>query len=294
MKNSSASQVTTLLTLYGALARPLTLMEISVALPEVPWEEMENSLREGIAANTVRVRDGFYWLSKYSCGSMERRVQDLLLDRKWRMLTRLARWFRFVPFVEFVLASGSMTIGNVHDRSDFDVVTGVRAGRIFTARYLLSALFSLLRARRLDDLQESSPDKLCFNHFITRAAYEKEPHNYYRRELYRRMVPLWGMRDALAAFVACNAWAGLSPFAVDHRRKIFAEKHLITRMIERMLSGSVGDSIEQRIARPIALRRLAAYQARKGAGERVVISDEELEFHFALNYEKRFSDLARS
>ncbi|MDZ4231209.1 MAG: hypothetical protein U1C52_00240, partial [Patescibacteria group bacterium] len=58
-----------------------------------------------------------------------------LYDRKWSKFLRKVKLFRFVPFVEFVLASGSLATGKVHEGSDFDVMVGVRPGRIFTARF---------------------------------------------------------------------------------------------------------------------------------------------------------------
>lgn len=291
MKKTSAPEVTKLLTLHGSLGRPLTFMEIAAALPNVPAEDIIELLRSGTMKKTLNEEEGFYWLKQYECGSMTRRKQDFLLDKKWKKLMALARWFRHIPFIEFVLVSGSMSMGNVHDRSDFDVITGVRKGRIFTTRYIVSALFSLLHARRLDDLQESSPDKLCFNHFVTEQTYEKEPHNYYRHELYRNLVPLWGSDTALKKFIARNAWADMFEFAALDTHRVTKEKSRIAKALEYIFDGRMGDAVEQRIARPIAMRRLAAYRARKGDGERVVIADEELEFHFELNYEKKFSEL---
>ena len=293
MKKTSAPAITTLLTLHGSLGRPLTFMEIAEALPEVPVEDVSEFLENGVAKKNLLEEDGFYWLKNYECGGMKRREQDFLLDRKWKKLMRLSGWFKHIPFIEFVFVSGSMSMGNVHDRSDFDVVTGVRAGRIFTTRYIVSALFSLLRARRLDDLQESSPDKLCFNHFVTQSTYEKEPHNYYRRELYRNRIPLWGSDDALNAFIARNKWADMRALTTQDEHRRMEKKSGISRTLEALLGGSFGNMIETRVARPIAMKRLAAYRARKGEGERVVITDEELEFHFELNYEKKFSGLTR-
>ncbi len=266
-------------------------MEIVEALPDVPADDVSEFLEKGIVKKSLKEEEGFYWLKTHECGGVKRREQDFLLDKKWKTLMNLSKWFKHIPFVEFVCVSGSMSMGNVHDRSDFDVVTGVRAGRIFTTRYIVSALFSLLHARRLDDLQESSPDKLCFNHFVTKATYEKEPHNYYRRELYRNLIPLWGSDEALNAFIERNAWAGMQPLAASDEHRRTEKKSRIARSLEWLLSDSFGNMIETRVARPIAMKRLAAYRARKGEGERVVISDEELEFHFELNYEKKFSEL---
>ena len=45
--------------------------------------------------------------------------------------------FRLIPFVDFILVAGSMAMGNPCEDSDFDVIVGVRRGRIFSAVLLL-------------------------------------------------------------------------------------------------------------------------------------------------------------
>lgn len=297
MKWSSEKAIKELFSFYGAFGRPLTFVELSVRSPaDCTPEELSEFLDSGVRTGKIITEDGFFWSKEFALSGMRRRTQDLFLDEKWKKLQSLSRWFRHVPFFEFVMASGSLSFGNVNANSDFDVLTGVRQGRIFTARYFASALFSLLHARRLDDLQASSPEKLCFNHFVTREVYEKEPHNYYRHELYRNMIPLWCEEKACAKFIEKNEWAGINKEALLDLHRVTRGKSAFARCIEWVLRGRLGDLVETRIARPIAMKRLSAYLSHKNAdskdfGERVILSDEELEFHFVLNYEARFAEL---
>ena len=275
------------------MGRPLTLIEIYARINKdaITPEELLSFLTHEIRMKRIKEEDGFYWSVDAVTSSTMRREQDLLLDTKWAILTNLSQWFHWIPFVEFVCVSGSMSFSNVHDRSDFDVVTGVHKGRMFTTRYLLIALFSLLRARRVDDLGESNANKVCFNHFVTVDTYEKEPHNHYRHELYRNMIPIWAEEAAYRAFVEANRWSGILPESLLDMHRVHTQKNKWVRCIERVLSGKFGDYIEQYIAKPIAMKRLSAYIARKGEGDRVIVSDEELEFHFDLNYEKQFAEI---
>ncbi|MFA6407297.1 MAG: hypothetical protein WCV80_01155 [Candidatus Paceibacterota bacterium] len=289
-------EIKNLFTFYDVLGRPLTLIEIFIHLPSLKQniQETRRILSKLIREKIVIEEDGFYRLRGASYDSMSRRKQDLLGDMKWKKLVKLSRWFRYVPFVQFVVASGSLAFGNVNARSDFDVVVGVSSGRMFTARYFLLALFSLLHGRRMDDAHESSPDKLCFNHFVTPDTYEKLPHNTYRLQLYRNTIPLWGDENALQDFITQNVWADLPQNSVydTHRNKLAPSNVKI--ILEKLLKGSLGEFVEQKIMRPIAMKRLEKYIANKENNGRVVVSDKELEFHFNLNYEKRFSDTATS
>lgn len=235
---------------------------------------MEN---EGIA-----VRNGGFWeLRGVICRN--RRREDLILDMKWKKLLKLARWFRFIPFLKFIMANGSLVLGIADERSDFDVLTAVREGRIFTTRYILNFVFSLLRARRLNDLKGGSPDKLCFNHIITPSAYRKEGLNEFGAELYRNLMPLYGKEKDAREFLEANWLYGVNPETnlLDMRPEGL-KPSIFARLLEWLLGGSIGNFVERKIAEPIARRRLARYLSRKPIQDRVIVSERELEFHFRL------------
>lgn len=209
--------------------------------------------------------------------------QKLILDVKWRKLLKLAKWFRFAPFVQFVLASDSMALGTVNENSDFDVIISVREGRIFTARYFINFIFSVLRARRLNDAKGSSPDKFCFSHFITPASFKKSGLDDYGREIYRHLVPVCGDGKSIREFFEANKELGIkSETKLDDLRFSGSEPNLVGKTFEFLLGGWLGDIIEKKIAEPVARRRLARYVARKPKQDRVIISAQELEFHFDL------------
>src|SRR3989344_7737796 len=67
----------------------------------------------------------------------------MLLEKKWKILQRRSRLFRYIPFIDFVLVSGSMAMGDAKENSDFDVIIGARRGRIFTVRFLCWLVFSI-------------------------------------------------------------------------------------------------------------------------------------------------------
>ncbi len=273
---------------YSALHRPFTILELASYLNGVG--NSVRTIEEGTEKNRLVEENGFFISAQHTKGfGMMRRKQDLLLDEKWKLLSRQVRWFRFIPFVEFVVASGSMAIGNVNRDSDFDVLVGVRKGRIFTTRYLINFVFSVLRSRRLDDHEGTNPDKLCFNHFVTEESFAKEPFNFYRAELYRHMIPIYGSREALEAFFAANAWSGASPENnMQDLRFCERQPNAIRSFFSFVLGGKFGDSIERKIMEPIARKRLGAYITGKAQKGRVIVSEEELEFHFKLPYEERF------
>jgi hypothetical protein len=228
-------------------------------------------------------REEFYNRLKRPLGdlSVPTRAQDVLRDEKWKLFVRLAGRLRHVPFLEFGLAAGSMALGNVKATSDFDVIVGVRYGRIFTARAFCIILFGIFgeRTRRIMHHEEGK-DKICFNHFVTKKSYTlKEPHNLYWQELYQHLVPLYGNPEKIEAFFKANGWAGERHYERDRRHKVHSPS-FAARLIEFLLGGSVGNLLE-RFLRFLQLSRIEQNlkQEKLGFEPRVVYSDEELEFH---------------
>lgn len=283
-----------LLTFYRRLGRPLTRFEIHRLLSapdDTEPLELENALLALVDNNKIYAEDGFYTIVDASLPSLKRRMQDLVLDMKWKRFLKSVRWLRHVPFVEFALASGSMAFGNVTPTSDFDLLVAVRKGRIFTTRYLINLLFTVLGMRRMNDLHDADADKLCFNHFITEATFEKQPHNFYRGQLHKNFVPLLGKKKSIAAFLKANQWANPSESLLWDKRFYDAGENGWKRTGEWVLDGIAGDLLERSILKPIATRRLMRYVAKKPKNGRVVVQDDELEFHFDLTEEKELGEL---
>ena len=293
MTNSLARDgIRRLVSFYSAIGRPLTLLEIHrAAHPNSTelvstLEDVERMCRE----KTLISQDGFYIAPPAPVNfSLNRRIQDCILDKKWKRLMRLGKWFAHIPFIEFVLVNGSMALGNVTASSDFDVLICVRGGRIFTARYAALFIFTLLGARRTKDRENDDPDKLCFNHFVTEKMFVKPPFNEYRYSLYRAMIPFWGNPEKIKNFFDANEWCNPPDMHFGDLQYQGNDRGAVRKFLENALSRTLGEWFEQKILKPIAWRRLRKYIDAQHTQGRIALSDDELEFHFNLSGEKRFS-----
>ena len=209
------------------------------------------------------------------------RYQQVLYDKKWRKFLKRARIFRYIPFVEAALGAGSMAIGNVRPTSDFDVIVGTRAGRLFTARFLLILALDTLGWRRKNlDHGTAASDTICPNHFITRKSFTlSPPYNDYWQELYKRLVPLFGEPQLINDFFSMNqVWAGEElGFRDDLRHQ--KTPSFLKVILERLLQGRLGDWFEKQVKKfqirriETKLKPLPAYEPR------IIYTDEELELH---------------
>jgi len=221
-------------------------------------------------------------------------VQTNIKESKWRKFLNRAGLFQFIPFVDFTLAAGSLAMGNIRKDSDFDVVIGARHGRIFTVRFLSAAVFGLFGWRR-DKLShgESASDKICLNHFVTPARYcLQPPYNAYWQKLYENLVPIAGDKEKINAFFIANVWLDKKRRYVNiDNRHIFPDKSLFAKLIERILSGRLGDFIEEKLKNWQIKRIEKGLKSGLGYKPRVFYGDDELEFHPDT---KRIEDMLKS
>jgi hypothetical protein len=212
--------------------------------------------------------------------SIEKRQQDVLFDDKWLRFLKTAKFFRHLPFIDFVLAAGSMALGNVHPDSDFDVIVGVKPGRIFTARFFCILLFGFLGKRRKKlSHKEAASDKICFNHFITPKSYRlAPPHSIYWQELYKNLVPIYGSKEKIREFFKANDWMGERIYNDDLRHE-FYEPSPVGKFLEKILSGRLGD-FKEKILKQIQIKRIKnSLKGGLGFEPRLIYNDDELEFH---------------
>ncbi|MDP1706729.1 MAG: hypothetical protein Q8L36_02825 [bacterium] len=225
----------------------------------------------------------------------EKQQRDFLLDRKWKKFLRLRPFFEIVPFVDFVLGSGSMALGDINANSDFDVTIGARRGRIFTVRFLTALVFELIgRRRSKHDNKENSKDKVCLNHFITENSYRlAPPHGIYWQTLYSRTVPIIGKKEALAKFAKANEdWIGKNIFSFEDRRYRPSDSNFLRSIGEFVLGGFIGDILEK-FLKMIQLARIKkGLKKETGFKPRLRFDDEELEFHPDTSKAEKFNQKA--
>lgn len=266
---------------HSYVIRAMTLVEIGHHLRScglsTPLEKIEPMVSGLVIDGSVRFNGGFY--STADIKSDSRRKQDVLYDMKWRKFLRRSRVFKYLPCVEAVLGSGSMSIGNVHIGSDFDVLIIAKTGRIFTARFFCMLILGILGFRRSGiDHKDSVSDKICLNHFVTKKNLRLDDYNnLYRHELYYNLVPMYGSENIINEFYEANNWVGKRFYF--HDRRFNKNISIIKTIFEFILSNYIGDKLEK-ILKIFQLKRIYKNLYKNiGYRPRLKFSDHELEFH---------------
>jgi len=275
-------EIIRILTFYGVLARPLTLLEIQRLLSRpVSLEKILEILEKNIKNEKVVCVEGFYSLLKNKISITDRKWQDLLLDEKWNKLKRFSFFFSFLPFIHFVFISGSLALQNIHKTSDFDVLIGCKEGRIFTARFFSVLLFNLLGIRRKRiDHKISANNKICLNHFVTPASYQlSPPYSIYWEQLYKNLIPFIGSKSEMQKFLDANNELTKKSLHITDQRYSYFNKRFITIFLEFILGGLLGNVIESFLKFGQTYYRSRHISEGKGYKPRVIYSSNELELH---------------
>lgn len=279
---------------YGAFGWPLTLMELREKL--IPAARLGGTTRTYLTSDilerlevlgkigTVACEHGLYHVVPAPEDFGDRRIaQEKIWAQKWKRMLHRARWLQVVPFVRAVCASGSLAVGNMSEKSDWDVFVVARAGRLYTARIGLLAVAWLMRALRTKNNPDTK-DKFCFNHYVATAGLPIRHRSMYVAHGLAALVPVYDPSFYIQRLWQANQWIGdyvsHSAGAAYARRTLRPSRVLgLVRICgEAILRTPLGWVLERSMS-AWQRRRIAREPATYAVGGRVVANEREIEFH---------------
>ncbi len=194
---------------YDVLEFPLSAFEVwkhlitltNEARPSSYFEVM-TTLRGECASNTIGEQDGFYFLPGRKFLVRERIRKEKLSVSKLRRIRRLARIIRHVPYVRFVGATGSLSLKYGNIDSDWDLFVVLRAGKIWTGRFILTGLLFLSGKWRHG---KHIRNRACLNYYVADTSLEIGTQDLFSAHEYRFMIPLF-QYSIFQRFELRNRW----------------------------------------------------------------------------------------
>lgn len=283
------------ITYHDALNLPLTAFEIdkflinpkriNQKLGDFKLSNVLKQLESLEKKEIIESKYGFYFLSSRGKLANERINRQKIADKKWKLTRRAIKFLNMVPYVSAVFGSGSLAMNNTTDKSDLDVLIVVKNGRIWTTRFLISALLSALGVRRTK-FHNIAPDKVCLNHYVTDTSLAIPYRSMYNAQTYARLVPILIRDESVTSnFKRENNWikeylANWTEDAEFHLKTLPADSKLksIADFMEDVLDGKLGNTVEQYLKK-IQLKRIENDPNTYKKGGRVTFDDMQLEFH---------------
>lgn len=199
-----------------------------------------------------------------------------IIEYKWKIFGKRSKLFKYVPFVEFVLVAGSMVTGRVHEKSDFDIILGVRSGRVFTSWFFSALFFEIFRWREKPG--RDTTNKFGMSHFAAPGGYKlSPPYNAYWQNLYQKLIPVMGHELKIEEFFAVNDWISPKRTYERHERYLGGVGSGFKRFLEFVLGGSFGNLVEKTLKKWLVKK--IRDPKKLGYKPKVYWSDEKLELY---------------
>jgi hypothetical protein len=187
-----------------------------------------------------------------------------------------------------------LATGQASTSSDIDILVVARSGRIFTVRFLVNSVLSILGVKRSSNERKSHAGKFCPNHFLT-EEYLRIPTgrgervDQYCADCHGNSVFVLGRREIFNQFKQINVGLfkqkrmKVKEEQLELLSQYFPLKNnyfsiLHARIWEKFLGGKMGDSFERFIKRA-QIRRIERDPRTKKYPELICYDDRELRFH---------------
>jgi len=274
----------TLVEIHKYLVNPGRLSNIQGGIGEIKLSDIIDELDRLVDPGIINQKNGFYFLNGRNDLYELRIERDKISARKWKKFLRMAKFLALAPYLRGVFASGSMTIDNTTEESDFDVLIIIRSGRLYTCRFFLWAVSSFLGIRRKKH-QKIAPDKLCFNHYITDDSLYINHESIFNAQTYINLKPVMIKPEILDQFYVENLW--LNNYAYNfHPHNNFVDRNvkppdtfvILAKTLEFIFDSFFGNTTE-RVLKYFQQRRIKSDPVIYEPGGRIVFTDQELEFH---------------
>lgn len=209
---------------------------------------------------------GFYTLHNNE-GLIDRRIKGNLRARSLLQTARgISRFLYQIPYVRAIGISGSLSKNFAAEDADIDYFIITSSNRLWVARTLMHFV------KKLNYLL-GRQHWYCMNYYIDIEALEIEEKNIYTAIELITLLPVQGA-ETLRGFYRRNEWA--TEFYPNYKEKIYPEdafsgNNLLKRALEYLLSGRIGDWLDNYFMRVTSDRwkRKEALQKRSVKGTRM-------------------------
>lgn len=299
MLNKTAQQIVATVVYYDVMDYPMTAFEIWKYLIQIGENSNENDaflfakedsslagiiteLENDEMRKRISHKNGYYFLTGRDELVAKRIFRNKIAENKIKTVRHIVRFLRFVPYVRMVAVAGSLAVKNTEKRSDLDLLIGIKHGKIFTGRLLVTAVVHLLGKRRYG---KKITNRICLNHFIT-TKFSISAKDIFSSHEYVFLKPLFD-DDFFLNFQENNKWIK------EYRPNFFATidniylvkdsyaSRLVRKTGEKMLKTRYIEDVLKRWQK----NRIEKNPQSKKIGSFIVCSDEELAFW--LNFEKQ-------
>lgn len=181
---------------FEAMNYPLTLFELWRNLFQITKErqrytfcEIKDALETKQLAARITKKDGMLFLNGSERLVKERSMANKFSISKLKKLKMYAKIFGIVPYVRGVFLTGTLSMKNAKQNSDWDVLMVLAKNRIWLGRFFLAVILQLVGKRRHGNKVK---ERFCLNHYIAENGLILEEHNEFSANFVSNSMPILG------------------------------------------------------------------------------------------------------
>lgn len=182
--------------IYKPLKKP-SLLEIRQAL-----------INSEVLKNEVSLQEGFYSLKGREHIYLLRKQNNNLAERKFSKVIKLAKVYRFIPFIKLIAVCNSLAYSNAKETSDIDLFIIAQKNKIWLARFFAILIVKLLGSRPEEG---NDQDAFCLTFFIDEESLNIHNVMLNNNDIYypywlKQLIPIYDPYHLHVKFLEANKW----------------------------------------------------------------------------------------
>jgi predicted nucleotidyltransferase len=288
MLSDLAKNILTTIVYYDVLDYPLTAFEIGKYLMRTQAEKPDAEENFDLAKimsmlggnelkNLIGEYRGFYFLQNRQDLVAQRIERTKISEEKLKIIFRISRWLRCVPFLRMIAVTGRLAMKNAEKGSDIDVLIAIKKGRIFTGRLLFTLAVHFLGRRRHG---KKIADRICLNYFIADDSLEIKLKDMFSASEYFFALPIFGW-ETFRNFQKANGWiAGYKPnyFPAEIPGARMAEDSAFSRFWREAGERALDFNWVERVLKKWQLKKIKKNPKTQQEGSLIIAEDDALVF----------------
>lgn len=274
---------------FDIFSYPLTEIEVHKWLwkKKADIKEVILALEKLSKAKKITYKDGLYFLPGRERYISERRLKYIQAEKKYTKVKRISKILQIIPFIRFIGVCNTLPILDFNEESDIDIFIIVKKNRMWTTRFLTTALTAIVGQWRHGTRVH---DKLCLSFYVTTdnlnlesiAIKPKDPYLVYWVNFLTTILD----RDVYSHFWEQNQWIkeftpNTRPQEMLEKRRKIKESTLVNtvrKIAEKILWKRLGSAVEKKL-RNWQLSKIKKREQERETPSHILFKDSILKFH---------------